>query len=69
MAWKSGRSHQSDSRECGMSPPPVTNWNTTEKEQFEMSAPEIYRIKAVTIAVADQNEALAWYTNKLGFAR
>jgi len=52
-----------------MSPPPVTNWNTTEKEQFEMSAPEIYRIKAVTIAVADQNEALAWYTNKLGFAR
>jgi uncharacterized glyoxalase superfamily protein PhnB len=35
-----------------------------------MSAAEgIYRIKAVTIAVADQDEALAWYTEKLGFAK
>jgi uncharacterized glyoxalase superfamily protein PhnB len=29
----------------------------------------IYRIKAVTIAVADQDKALAWYTDKLGFAK
>ena len=33
-----------------------------------MSAPGISRIKAVTIAVKDQDEALAWYTDrKLGF--
>jgi len=28
----------------------------------------IDRIKAVTIAVRDQDEALAWYVDKLGFA-
>ncbi len=34
-----------------------------------MSAPGISRIKAVTIAVKDQDEALAWYTDKLGFKK
>lgn len=29
----------------------------------------IHRIKAVTIAVRDQEEALAWYTQKLGFSK
>jgi predicted enzyme related to lactoylglutathione lyase len=29
----------------------------------------IDRIKAVTIAVEDQEEALQWYTEKLGFAK
>lgn len=34
-----------------------------------MSSLGIYRIKAVTIAVTDQDAALAWYTQKLGFAK
>ena len=34
-----------------------------------MSSLGIHRIKAVTIAVADQDEAVAWYTEKLGFAK
>jgi len=29
----------------------------------------IHRIKAVTIAVSDQDEAVVWYTEKLGFAK
>ena len=34
-----------------------------------MNSLGIHRIKAVTIAVADQDEAVAWYTDKLGFAK
>jgi predicted enzyme related to lactoylglutathione lyase len=34
-----------------------------------MSITEIERIKAVTIAVADQDEALHWYTECLGFVK
>jgi predicted enzyme related to lactoylglutathione lyase len=34
-----------------------------------MSFAGIDRIKAVTIAVADQEAALAWYTEKLGFEK
>lgn len=34
-----------------------------------MSSAGIERIKAVTVAVTDQEEALAWYTEKLGFAK
>jgi len=34
-----------------------------------MSNAGIDRIKAVTVAVENQEEALAWYTEKLGFAK
>jgi hypothetical protein len=36
---------------------------------MNMSSAGIERIKAVTIAVADQEEALAWYTEKLGLVK
>lgn len=34
-----------------------------------MSTPGISRIKAVTIAVNNQEEALSWFTEKLGFVK
>ena len=34
-----------------------------------MSTPGISRIKAVTVAVDDRDQALAWYTEKLGFVK
>lgn len=34
-----------------------------------MSIPGIERIKAVTVAVNDQEQALAWFTEKLGFVK
>jgi predicted enzyme related to lactoylglutathione lyase len=36
---------------------------------MEMSFAGIDRVKSITIAVTDQDEALAWYTEKLGFSK